>query len=96
MSPESMLTTRPTFAAAPRRRLKVELEVRDDSTALVRVLMLLQRRQCHFEAVDFIAADAHGAGRFRVAFTAPVTRSHCAAHWLEKLIEVVSVELVDA
>jgi acetolactate synthase small subunit len=83
--------THPAGAAA--QRLAVRLK--DVPNAVVRVLGILQRRQCRVTSVDFAEGDHHRPGRLVVGVIAPPTHAHCVAAWVANLVDVLEVERLD-
>ena len=82
--------TRPCAAT---QRLAVRVE--DVPNAVVRVLGILQRRQCRVTSVDFAEADHHRPGRLVVGVVAPPAHAHCVAAWVANLVDVLEVERLD-
>jgi acetolactate synthase regulatory subunit len=71
---------------------KLSLELNESADAIVRVLMVLRRRQCRVLTVEFVAGDRHYHGRLEIGVAAPASHAHCLEDWLGQLVDVRSVE----
>ncbi len=71
---------------------KLSLELNESADAIVRVLMVLRRRQCRVLSVEFVAGDRHYHGRLEIGVAAPASHAHCVEDWLGQLVDVRSVE----
>jgi acetolactate synthase regulatory subunit len=79
---------RPTLV---RRRLALDVSAAPD--VLVRVLVLLRRRQCRIVGVAYQEADLHGPGRFEVTLLAPPSLAELIEPWLGSLVDVYAVQV---
>jgi acetolactate synthase regulatory subunit len=70
---------------------KLSLELNGSPDAVIRVLMVLRRRQCHVTSMEFAAGDRHYAGRLEIGVRAPASHAHCVESWLAQLVDVRSV-----
>ena len=75
------------------RLLAVEMRAGPD--ALMRVLTVLRRRRCVVTSLDFAAPDRHYGGRLVVGVIPPSDGRHRVESWLENLVEVGSVEVLN-
>jgi hypothetical protein len=90
----SVLTASPIPAppdVSAGRPLHLAVETTGSGDVIVRALVLLRRRGCRIVAVDFLAADRHGPGRFEVCLEAPPRTEHRVEAWLRGLVDVVAV-----
>jgi acetolactate synthase regulatory subunit len=71
---------------------KLSLELDGSPDAIVRVLMVLRRRQCRVLSVEYVASDRHYRGRLEIGVAAPASHAHCVEGWLGQLVDVRSVE----
>jgi acetolactate synthase regulatory subunit len=71
---------------------KLSLELDGSPDAIVRVLMVLRRRQCRVLSVEYVASDRHYHGRLEIGVAAPASHAHCVEGWLGQLVDVRSVE----
>jgi acetolactate synthase regulatory subunit len=71
---------------------KLSLELDGSPDAIVRVLMVLRRRQCRVLSVEYVASDRHYHGRLEIGVAAPASHAHCLEDWLGQLVDVRSVE----
>lgn len=71
---------------------KINLTVREDTDALVRVLVTLRRRGCRVIAVDYHQGDRHRAGWMTITYDPPARHAHAVAGWLRNLVDVLEVE----
>jgi acetolactate synthase regulatory subunit len=71
---------------------KLSLELNESADAIVRVLMVLRRRQCRVLSVEFVAGDRHYHGRLEIGVAAPASHAHCVEGWLGQLVDVRSVD----
>ena len=79
--------------AATAQLLAVDLNA--GSRSLMRVLSVLHRRQCVVTSIDFASPDRHYDGRLVIGIVAPPAHAHCVRGWLENLVEVRGVDVLD-
>lgn len=70
---------------------KLSLELNGSPDAVIRVLVVLRRRQCRVTSVEFAAGDRHYSGRLEIGVSAPASHAHCVESWLDQLVDVRSV-----
>ena len=71
---------------------KLSLELDGSPDAIVRVLMVLRRRQCRVLSVEYVASDRHLPGPSGDRRGGPASHAHCVEGWLGQLVDVRSVE----